>query len=353
MSSSTLKDCHGNNVPPSALREYKIAAPGIEATLIPYGARLVSLRVNPPGSGGWTEVAVGYGTPAAYAREAAPSYYGAVIGRVGNRIRGGRFTVAGTEYSVTANEHGGQNTLHGGRVGYDAREWAVLSATETSVTFQLRDDAFEGFPGSVLVTAQYAVKDCALHVALSAVPLDAPTPIALTTHGYYNLGGSGPVADDTLVMPKASRFVRGDGILVPTGEVPSVSGGPLDFTRPKHVADGLASRECGAGAHGIDNCFVFDSVSDQPQLEWTSAKIGLRLRLSTDQPAVQIYACAPSKESTIGKTGADAGCLAVEPQAWIDAVNHPEWGQKAVYEPGEVYVNTAVWAFDYAGKDRA
>lgn len=341
----TLTDCNGTTLPASAFAPYELRAPGIRATLIPYGARLVSLRV-PDRAGVWTEVTAGYVSPAAYAAEAAPSYYGAVVGRVANRIRAGTFTVDGAEHAVTRNENGGYNTLHGGRVGYDARAWAVADASATGVTFTLRDEggaAWDGFPGAVDVSARYEVAGGELRVTLRATPRSAATPILLTTHGYYNLAGAGPVMRDRLQLPTATRFVRGDRHLVPTGELAPVAGHALDFTAPKPIGDGRAA-ECGDGAEGIDNCFVFDRVSAEPQLEWTSAASGIRLRLSTDQHAVQLYACDAAADTTIGEKGGEL--LAVEPQGVIDAVNHPEWGFKAVYGPGDEYVNNATWKFD-------
>lgn len=340
-----LKDCNGTPIAASALQEYKLCAPGIRATLIPYGARLTSLQV-PDRAGQWTEVNVGYADPASYVRESGPSYFGAVVGRVANRIRDGRFTVHGTEYAVTRNENGGYNTLHGGKIGYDAREWAVASASESSVTFTLRDEggaAWDGFPGAVDVSARYEVAEGELKVTLRATPRDTATPILLTTHGYYNLAGAGPIMDDALQLPRATRFVRGDKHLVPTGELPATAGHALDFTTAKPIGQGKA-KECGEGNEGIDNCFVFAEACAEPQLIWVSQKSGIRLQLSTDQHAVQMYACTAKDDTTIGEKGAE--CLAVEPQGVIDSANHPEWGFKVVYEPGEEYVNNASWKFD-------
>lgn len=340
-----ITDCNGNSIPPSAWKEYRLSAPGIRATFIPYGARLTSLQV-PDRAGKWTEVNVGYADPSSYIKEAGPSYFGAVVGRVANRIRSGKFELNGKEYAITPNENGGYNTLHGGKIGYDAREWEVAQASESSVTFTLRDEggeAWDGFPGCVDVSAAYELSDGELRATLRAVPRDGATPILLTTHGYYNLAGEGSIMGDELQLPRASRFVRGDKHLVPTGELPPTAGHALDFTAPKPIGEGRA-KECGAGNEGIDNCFVFSEVSPEPQLIWHSKTSGIRLQLCTDQDAVQMYACAAKGDTVLGERGAE--CLAVEPQGVIDSVNHPEWGFKVVYEKGEEYVNTTTWKFD-------
>lgn len=342
---ASITDCNNTSFSPSAWKEYKLSAPGIRATFIAYGARLTSLQV-PDRNGEWAEVNVGYASPDSYIKEAGPSYFGAVVGRVANRIRDGKFSVNGTEYQITRNENGGYNTLHGGKLGYDAREWDVKESSETSVTFTLHDaggEAWDGFPGSVDVSATYEVTEGELKATLKATPRDGATPILLTTHGYYNLAGAGSIMADELQLPRATRFVRGDKHLVPTGELPSTSKHALDFTQPKPIGTGKA-KECGAGNEGIDNCFVFSEVSSEPQLIWVSEKSGIRLQLSTDQDAVQMYACKAKEDTVLGQRGAE--CLAVEPQGVIDSVNHPEWGFKTIYEKGEEYVNTARWKFD-------
>lgn len=234
-------------------------------------------------------------------------------------------------------------------MGYDAREWSVLASNASSVTFSLMDYGFEGFPGNVLALAQYALSAGKLTTVLSAHALDRPTPILLTTHSYFNLGSdvSGSVLDDTLRV-KASRVVGVDGILVPTGElVYTGDGHPLDFTAPSAVRQSLPK--------GLDDCFLFDRPAQAEvaeQLEWTSAATGIRMRVRTNQPAVQVYSCSMSDGSARTQLGKVErfGCMAIEPQGWIDGISHPEWLQDQVYRPGSApFVNVAEYVFDTVG----
>ncbi|KAL1410617.1 hypothetical protein Q8F55_004634 [Vanrija albida] len=343
----------------AGLATYTIAAEGIEATFIPYGARLTSLRV-PDRTGAWREVNVGYADPGQYHAEKGNAYFGAVVGRYANRMAGGAFALGGEKFQVTTNDHDGANSLHGGVRGYDARDWAVEAHTPTSVTFALADDGFEGFPGKVLVHATYSVTKGTLRVALTALPLDKPTPILLTTHAYFNLSSTlaPTVLDDVLHVPQGSRVIAVDAISVPNGEVLTVSGDhPLNYTSPHAVRDGaLTAKFCGEGGVGIDNCFLFDrpeapnSATVGPaQVVLASKATGIRLSVHTNQPAIQLYSgngFDGSVETQLGKAE-QYGSMAIEPQGWIDAVNHPEWGYNDVYSPSRgPYVNISEYVFD-------
>ncbi|GMK54769.1 hypothetical protein CspeluHIS016_0113550 [Cutaneotrichosporon spelunceum] len=324
-------------VSPAAVKEYTLSADGITATFIPFGARLKSLRV-PDANGLWRQVTLGFANIQSYANEAVVYYYGAVIGRYANRIRKGTFTIDGVTTSVTDNESG--NTLHGGKVGYDSREWTVVALTTTAITFSLMDYGFEGFPGTVLAIAQYTVSEGKLTAVLSGYALDQPTPIMLTTHAYFNLGSDTTVMEDTLRV-SASRVIGVDSAAAATGEVVYLgakNGYHLNFTTPKKVKM--------SAPNGLDNCFIFD---DRRELEWTSASTGIRMRLRTNQPAVQLYSCAACGDRTTTQLGKleRFGAMAVEPQGWIDGINHPEWNQNQVYRPGSApFVNVAEYSFD-------
>ncbi|BEJ11376.1 hypothetical protein CspHIS471_0107980 [Cutaneotrichosporon sp. HIS471] len=334
---------HVSSVSPAALKEYTLSAPGIRATFIPFGARLKSLTV-PDIKGVWRQVNLGYSDAQGYADEVRPSYYGAVIGRYANRIRKGKFTVDGVTSTISQNEKG--NTLHGGEIGYDAREWTVISSTSTAITFSLMDYGFEGFPGTVLALAQYSVLGGKLTTVLSGYALDKPTPIMLTTHAYFNLGSdvAPTVLEDTLRV-RASRLIGVDKDMIPTGEIMSPApNDALNFTVAKKVNASLPN--------GLDDCFVFDSNAPEDKLEWTSAATGIRMRVRTNQPAIQVYSCTGSDGSAVTQLGKleSFGSLAIEPQGWIDGINHPKWGQEQVFRPGSApFVNVAEYIFDVPG----
>lgn len=189
---------------------------------------------------------------------------------------------------------------------------------------------------------------------LTAHALDKATPILLTTHPFFNLGAdaTSTILDDTLQLRDMSRFVRVDDISLPTGEIVDISRDhPLNFANPVPIRQALAAKECGAGCQGIDNCFILDG-GEQASIVWSSPVTGIRMIVSTNQPAIQLYACSGmdgSLGTTIGKA-AQYGCLAIEPQGWIDGINHPEWSQDQVYQPGSApFVNTAEYVFDTVG----
>ena len=288
------------------LQEYTISAPGINATFIPYGARLTSLYVNDK-NGDPQDVVLGYDDPADFVRndQTVHTYFGPVVGRYANRIKNGTFTVQGVTSHIPKNENMGLDTLHGGRIGYDQRNWTVVSANSTSVTFSLLDWAFEGFPGNVLTYATYSVTSGRWTSRLVSLPLDEPTPIMLANHLYWNLGAfvdaaGSTVLNDTLHMPYAARYINIDNIEVPTGAISPVSGTFLDFTSPKPIGRDIesATNNCGYDCTGYDNAFILDrprysapEASDLSVLTLSSKSTGIQMDVYTNQQSLQIYTC--------------------------------------------------------------
>lgn len=205
---------------------YTISADNITAMFIPYGARLTHLLV-PDRGGVEQDVIAGYDTGERYLQdtETNHTYFGPVVGRFANRIKNSTFTIDGVAYHIPANENGGEDTLHGGTVGYDQRNWTVASHNDSSISFMLLDTAFEGFPGTVLTTASFSVSVEAsgpqgqmrprFTSSMTSVALDAATPIMLANHIYWNLNGFKEATilnDTTLWMPYADRYIEIDTI---------------------------------------------------------------------------------------------------------------------------------------------
>lgn len=236
-----------------------------------------------------------------------------------SRIKNGTFTIDGETSHVPTNEHGGANTLHGGFVGYDQRNWTVVKHTENSITFSFYDQALSGFPGDVLNMATYTLTDDAEFVSrLVSIAIDKPTPIMLSNHIYWNLGAyvdeeALTINSTTLYMPHADRWIETDPILVPNGTIGTTKGTGLDFLKPNTtLGERLpqAVGACGEGCTGIDNAFINDrgpyaGVKD-PNFEILSMRspsTGIQLDVSTNQGGVQIYSCVgqngtiPVKES--------------------------------------------------------
>ena len=356
---------------PDPFQKYTISAPGINASFIPYGARLTNLYVNDK-NGFPQDIVLGYDDTRQYLKdtETDHTYYGPIVGRYANRIKNGTFTVQGVTSHIPENDNKGHDTLHGGTIGYDQRNWTVVSANETTITFSFLDQGFEGFPGNIITYATYTVSAGPQWTSrLISIPLDEPTPIMLANHVYWNLDAFSNPSDNTLLnhtlhMPYASRYVEIDNIEVPTGAIGIVNNTFLDFTSPKQIGRDInqAVNACGFGCVGYDNAFILDrprysapEATDLSMLTMSSKVTGIQLDIKTNQQSLQIYTCdnmkgtIPVKKSQEHSTNGSTtyvpkyGCIVIETQQWIDGINHPEWGQNQyqIYtvgsEPAVVY----------------
>ncbi|KAL2827222.1 galactose mutarotase-like domain-containing protein [Aspergillus cavernicola] len=366
---------------------FTITADNITAKFIPYGARLISLLV-PDREGTLQDVVVGYDDPTQYLNDTQTShtYFGAVIGRIANRIENGTFTLDGTEYNIPKN-YKGMYTLHGGNIGYDQRNWIVTAYTRSSVTFTLYDMATEGFPGDVVTHATYTVdsKRTAdnpqglprLVTELVSLALTESTPIMLSNHIYWNLNAFKQptiLGDTWLQLPLSKRFIDTDRNQIPTGSIAAVDETDhdnMDFTAGKIIGQDIQYTEglCGTGCIGYDSCFIIDrdplysAAADNvvPALRWNSSTTGISMEVATNQPSMQVFTCLnmdgtiPVKSSQVERNSKDKeaadmvekyGCLAIEPEGWIDSINHPEWGHDPVYSPGGApAINYATYTF--------
>lgn len=365
-------------------KAYKISAENITATLIPYGARLTSVLV-PDRDGNKQDIVAGYDDPRDYLKdtETSHTYFGAVVGRYANRIKNGTFTLDGKKEKVSANEYDGLATLHGGDVGYDQRNWTVTAHSKSTITFTLLDQELEGFPGDIVTHATFSVETSRtaenpkglpqLTTRLTSLALTEKTPIMLSNHIYWNLNAfkEENILDDTyLQLPLSNRYIGTDGLLIPNGtllDVGSTYNGSLDFTSGKLVGQDIQDAKglCGTNCTGYDNCFIIDrpAYSGAAQdslvhiLRANSSTTGISLEVTSNQQAVQIYSCPgqdgsipikPSQEKRNNGKGAKNvnkyGCLVIEPEGWIDGINHPEWGQL----PYQVYAPDTAPAVSWA-----
>ena len=341
----------------SVFTKYTISAPGINASFIPYGARLTNLFVNDR-NGNPQDVVLGYDNGTAYLNdtETVHTYFGPVVGRYANRIKNGTFTVDGITSHIPENENSGHDTLHGGTVGYDQRNWTVVEANTSSITFSLLDQGFEGFPGTIITYATYTVSAGPQWTSrLVSIPLDEPTPIMLANHVYWNLDAFTDPSDttilnNTLYMPYSDRYIEIDNIEVPNGTIGIVNDTFLDFTSPKQIGRDIdnAVNACGLGCTGYDNAFILDrprysapEATDISVLTLSSNVTGIQLDVRTNQQSLQIYTCnnialmanIPVKQSQQHSTNGSMttvpkyGCVVIETQQWIDGINNPQWGQ--------------------------
>lgn len=312
----------------------------IELEVLAVGATVRRLQVGEADSA--VDVVLGHADPQAY--RFAGGYLGAVVGRVANRLAGGRFTIDGETISVPANERG--NTLHGGFEGFDRMPWTVEEVDATHVRLTLTShDGDNGFPGRVDVTVTYAVSPGEVRIDYTATS-DRPTPFNVTNHTYFQLDGegSGPVDDHVLHVP-ASGFTPVDAGLLPTGEVRPVDGTPFDLREPRRIGDVLAlDDEQLRHGQGLDHNLVLDGSGLRLAARLRGAG-GRVLEVITDQPGLQVHTGAHVDDSVLGPSGRTYGPragIALETQGFPDAPNHRGF-PGTILRPGIPFRSTTIW----------
>jgi aldose 1-epimerase len=332
------------------VERFTLASPsGVSITVLSYGGVIQSIYM-PDRRGVVADVALGYDTLDEY--RADRSYFGALIGRYANRIRGARFSLDGREYQLTANADG--NQLHGGDRGFDKVVWSV-EPFEAHGDPALRlehvsPDGDEGYPGTVRVRVTYVLThDGALDVDYLATT-DAPTPINLTQHSYFNLAGAG-VADilGHELELAASRFTPVDAALIPTGELRPVAGTPFDFSTPERIGARIdVPDEQLRLAGGYDHNFVIDRAAASELVlaaRLTDRESGRGVDVHTTQPGIQFYSGNFLDGSVRGKAGVPhryRSGLALETQHFPDSPNHPAF-PSTILRPGETFRSRTVY----------
>lgn len=301
---------------------------GLSATVLTLGAIVQDLRLD------GIDHPLVLGAPDAASYLGPTRYFGAIVGRLANRIGNARFTLDGRDYRTDANFRD-RHTLHGGSDGVDVHVWRIEARTPSSVTLSLSlPDGHMGFPGTIALTTRIALEDGALSFVLGATT-DAPTPCSLTHHGYFNLDGSGDVRNHSVHID-ADHMLPTTDDLIPTGEIAPVAGTRFDFRAPRPL-----------GPEPCDRCFC---LSDGPRplrpVAWITGESGLALRVETTACGLQFYNGAylrdvPGLDGRI--YGPQAG-LALEAQAWPDAPNQPNF-PSAILRPGEAWSETTRYVF--------
>ncbi|MFO7973572.1 MAG: aldose epimerase family protein [Candidatus Hydrogenedentota bacterium] len=325
-------------------------ANGMEAQITNYGGIVTSLRV-PDANGELADVVLGYPSIEGYIEN--PSYFGCLVGRFGNRIAKGKFTLDGKEYSLAAND--GPNHLHGGVKGFNKVLWkATPVGREDAVGLKLTyvsPNGEEGYPGTLKTTVHYWLTNAnELEIVYEAVT-DKPTPINLTHHGYFNLDGQG-TGDilDHVMMINADRYTPVDETLIPIGELASVDGTPFDFTKPTPIGERInADHEQIKRGGGYDHNFVLNSKDGSLALaaRVVAPESGRVMEVYTTQPGVQFYAGNFLDGTITGKQGKVyekryGFCL--ETQHFPDSPNQPDF-PSCILEPGDKYYQKTVYRF--------
>ncbi|HEX7874164.1 MAG TPA: aldose epimerase family protein [Sphingobium sp.] len=327
---------------------------GVSATIITYGAAIQSV-ILPDAKGRKADIALGHATLGEYL--AKRQFMGASVGRVANRIAGGTFTLDERGYQVTLND--GKNALHGGSGGFDTVVWQVVDTTSTTGAAEVKlryvsPDGDQGFPGHVDATVVYRLDEQDQLSIDYGATTDRPTVVSLSNHAYWNLGGEGSsisAMDHILTIPAAS-YSPVDATLIPTGEFRSVSGTAFDFRTPKPIGDRvrMATDEQIRIGRGYDHNWVVSRT--RPKTMQMMARVsdphsGRSMELWSNQPGLQFYSGNFLDATTKGKSGGlyrEGDAIVLEPQAFPDTVNRPEFGSVRL-NPSQTYSNHMVYKF--------
>ena len=328
---------------------------GLQARILDYGGIIVSLR-TPDRTGAMGDIVLGFDDLAGYVTSSP--YFGAIVGRYGNRIARGQFTLDGTTYKLAVNN--GPNALHGGLKGFDKVIWKAEPKADSSAVHLVLEytsaDGEEGYPGTMHATVTYTLTDANQLVVDYQATSDRPTPVNLTQHSYFNLAGEG--AGDILghvVTLDADRFVPIDSTFIPTGELAPVAGTPFDFRTPTAIGARIDQPNPQiTNGKGYDHTFVLKRAAGATGLVHAAHVVepstGRTLDVETTEPGVQFYTGNFLDGKVVGKQGhayPRRGAFCLETHHYPDSPNKPQF-PSTILRPGETYRSQTVFTFGVA-----
>jgi len=332
-----------------AITEFTLAnANGLVAKIIDFGGIITELHA-PDREGRFADVVLGLDTLTAY--EGENPYFGALIGRYGNRIAGDRFTLDGRDVVLPAND--GENHLHGGPDGFHKRKWQA-SVEGDSLRLAYRSvDGEQGYPGNLDTVVYYELNDDNELVVRFEAVTDQPTPVNLTQHSYFNLAGEGDILEHLLTID-ADTFVGIDAASIPLGTLSPVTGTPFDFRTPRPIGErvGQPDKQLRHG-QGYDHNFVLNKPNGPEMtraahvLEPVSGRV---LELFTEEPGVQFYSgnFLDGSLSGKGRSYGHRSGFCLEPQHFPDSPNRPRF-PNVILRPGQVYRTASRFRFSVQG----
>lgn len=323
---------------------------GLETTITNYGGRIVTLKA-PDRDGHFADIVLGFDDLPQYLQK--NPFFGALVGRYANRIANGQFQLDGHTYKLAKNN--GENTLHGGLLGFDKKVWQAEEASGPSLRLTyISKDGEEGFPGTLTTTVTYTLtEENELKLDYQATT-DKNTVLNLTNHSYFNLSGagSGQILNHVITI-NADRFTPSDAHQIPTGEIESVEGTPFDFRKPVAVGARINdNNEQLKYGDGYDNNFVVNRVGAGPSFAARAMdpKSGRVMEVLTTQPGVQFYTGNHLANGIKGKGGATYGyrdALCFETQHFPNSPNQPNFPSTEL-KPGEQFHQVTIFKFSVA-----
>lgn len=315
-----------------------------------FGARVVSLWM-PDRNGNMADIVLGYQNIDRYVNNGGERFLGAVVGRVANRIGGGKFTLEGVEYTTPQNNNG--QTLHGGLKGVDMVVWDVVEATENSIRFSYTaPDGQDGFPGNLTIVMDYILTDDNEFKVTYSATTDKTTAVNLSHHSFFNLKGeAGGTITDHILQIDADYITPTDSYLIPTGELMAVEGTPFDFRTAHPIGDMIgADNEQLKNGRGYDMNWVLNRKDNGEVIKVMSIyepQSGRGFELYTDQIALQFYSGNFFDGTYDGKYGKPLSfreSVVFETQKYPDALNHSNF-PSIVLNPGQEYTHTCIYKF--------
>ena len=337
------------------VRLYWLENDSIKAAFTNYGGRLVGLWV-PNRKGKMTDVVVGMNSVKGFVESTEP-YFGATIGRVGNRIADGKFQLEDKEYSIPQNN--GENSLHGGDKGFQYVVWNATQLEKNKLVLEYRSpDMEEGFPGNLDVKVTYSLTDGQEIVMEYEATTDKATPVNLTNHAFFNLNGegSGKILNHQLQL-YADKFTPVDSGLIPTGELREVHGTPFDFREFHTIGERIEehNKQLTYGK-GYDHNFVLNE-GEAGKLRQAAIvigeKSGIKMEVFTEEPGIQFYSGNFMEGKNEFKSGSNDDfrtAFALETQHFPDAPNQEDF-PSIILEPGEKYQTISRYKFSIMEKE--
>lgn len=323
---------------------------GVTVCFTNYGQHIVSL-FTPDRNGVFEDIVLGFDTLEGY-QKSSGKYFGSVIGRYGNRIGKGRFTLDGTTYNLAKNN--GENHLHGGNLGFESVVWEVDFYKSSEIQFsRVSPDGEEGYPGNLMVIVHYKLTEKDELMITYEAKTDKKTLVNLTHHSFFNLKGHGEgTVEDHILTLNADRFTPVDTGLIPTGKLQEVKNTPFDFTQPKKIGQDIDADDIQLDiAKGYDHNYVLNGGSRSASGLTFAAKVvepdsGRTLEVYTDEPGIQLYTgnFLNGEKGKSDKKYAFRGAFCLETQHFPDSPNQPDF-PSTILKPDETYTSHCTYKF--------